>query len=78
MGGRKTTMLRVDREFAERLAWLARHERAVAEKAGRKPRTVARILSDLAGKRVDAAFEKIEPWVKTVRAALEPEAAKKG
>jgi hypothetical protein len=77
MAGRKTTMMRVDNELAEHVSWLVRHERALAEKQGRKPKTAARILKDLEGKRAAEAFKKIEPWVKTVRAAT-TDAAKAG
>lgn len=70
MAGRKTKLVRVEPDFAEKLGWLAEFERAAAAKTGRKPRSSARILQDVAGKSVSAAFAKIEPWVRTMQAAM--------
>jgi hypothetical protein len=73
MAERHTEMMRVDKEMLEDLRWLARHEQANAANAGRKPKTAAKLLKELAGKRVRSARLKIEPWVKKVQAVMASE-----
>ncbi len=69
----KTVQVRAEPDMAEQLRWLAEHEQMVAAKKGRKPRPIARILKDLAGQKVANAYSKIQPWVESVKAAMDSE-----